>query len=715
MHWGPRLLKILLTGILPTSVCEMGARLSKDGHQVTILGTLSKEVQRADVTAIYDMHPGDPDALRILEAAHFETVVFFFAFQCEDMREYGSVQGSVLDALFAMQHAAQQNGVRRFFLVTDRRVFSREQIGREDELPMPDTPTGMLIKAAEDCLLCGAQEGMATIIVRVTSLYAPGDTNSFFANANACARDGVSFRLPGNEKTPCDFLHVDDLALFLSMALETELSGIVHLAYGVRRTYGDMTAALKRYLPGLQVEYTGEDSRRGTLVMGAAQSADWVARHDCVTEMADLLSIDLQSSRVRKDSRWRRLVKRSAEGVMPWVEAAVLGAVFWALNSYSQTNAALRFVDYWLLYVALMGNIHGSLVGTVSALLACAAYAVEWGGAGNDLYLLLYNIDNWLPLVSYLMTGALFGYISDKRHERVTTLELEKQDRDSEARFLQTIYQQTYEDRNQLQEQVMRYRDSYGRIYQITRKLDSMQPQQIFLSTLDVMEDTLQNQSVAIYTRKADSPFARLVVHSRAVKQLPRSLDMDRLPYLKNCLDEGKLFANTSLRPGYPTFAAPISDDHNPVAMIMLWDVPFEKQTLYYQNLLSVVTGLVQSAMVRALRYYQASDDLYIKDTHILCDEAFHSVLSVYQNMRKQRTGSYLLVRLHGEEALTPTEFDQRIAKATRSTDTAGRMNDDEYYVLFPQATVENLPQISSRFAAQGIRCEVVAQEAAYV
>jgi UDP-glucose 4-epimerase len=277
------------------------------------------------------------------------------------------------------------------------------------------------------------------------------------------------------------------------------------------------------------------------------------------------------------------------------------------------------------------------------------------------------------------------------------------------------MYDQAHEDRNKLLEQVMRYRDSYGRIYQITRELDTLQPEQVFLSTLNVVEDTLQNQSVAIYARKGNLPFARLVVHSRSMQNLPRSLDMEKLPKLRDSLNQGKLFVNKSLEPGYPAFAAPVSDEKEPLAAIMLWDVPFDKQTLYFENLFNVVAGLVQSAMVRALKYFNLSGDVYLVNTRILADHAFLSALGVYQNMRKQRSGRFLLVRLHGDADLSIEEYDRRIGQAIRSTDLAGRLADGAYYVLFPQAGTENLPQISARFATQGIQCEVVPQEGTYV
>lgn len=151
-----------------------------------------------------------------------------------------------------------------------------------------------------------------------------------------------------------------------------------------------------------------------------------------------------------------------------------------------------------LLYVALMGFVHGRTAGTAAAVLACVWYGVSFVQSGNAASDLIFNTDHWLPMSAYLLTGTLFGYVQDRQRLKVDLLEQEREENEREKEFMEGIYQRAYEDRNRLKEQIYHYRDSYGRIYQITRELDTLQPVQIFLSTLHVLESTLQNNNVAI-------------------------------------------------------------------------------------------------------------------------------------------------------------------------------------------------------------------------
>jgi len=289
----------------------------------------------------------------------------------------------------------------------------------------------------------------------------------------------------------------------------------------------------------------------------------------------------------------------------------------------------------------------------------------------------------------------------------------EREEISRERDFMEGIYRETYEDRNQLKEQIYHSRDSYGRIYQITKELDTLQPVQVFLSTLHVLESTLQNNSVAIYEAKPGFSYIRMVVRSREMRSLPRSVNLNDFPEMFETLKKGKLFANRSMMSGYPVYALPVMDDGDMLAVLMLWNVPFEQQSMYMENLLSVVAGLVQSALVRALRYHSQVGDMYFEDTHILTPEAFRQALGVYQTIRQRRMGDHVLVRLHGEREMSREVIDRYAGKLVRSTDLVGQLDDGAFYVLFPQATADRMPAIEERFRRNGLRCEVVSEDVA--
>lgn len=704
-------MKILLTGNLPVCTATIASRLHKGGHQVSVLGHLGEEPNLGKEIAYHPVDVNNPRALRLMEAAEVDAVLFFFAYECER----GRVRGAMLDTLREVLRQAEQRRIERFVLITDRRVFGDAQEGREDETPLPGIPEGVLMKAAEECLAEGKPREMQTLTVRVTSLYDEGDSASFFAHVTDCARQGKTLVFPGNRNTPCDFVHADDLAAFLDFALGDSLHGVAHVYYGKHYTYGDVEAMLNKHYPNLMCVYTEGTGRAATLQGDAMRRVDWVPRHHFARELDTLCppaeALDGGRGKGRKFRGWRR----TADRLLPWMELFLGALLAIAADRAGQENAVFSVIDYKLLFVAVMGNLYGMRFGVLSALIACVYYALNWKINGNDLYILLYNFDHWLPLGCYMLCGSLFGYLRDKHREQLATVQREQQELKGQNAFLQKMYDLAYQDRSQMQEQVMHFRDSYGRIYNITKALDTLQPEQIYLSTLGILEDVLQNKSVAIYISSATSSFVRLVVHSRDMTNVQRSIQLEKFRPMERCLREGRVFSNTELLPGYPAYAAPVMNEGKLNSILMLWDVPFEKRTQRMENLLSILAGLVQSAVVRTQRYFAMMDNVYIEDTHILTDQAYRNALTVYRDIRRQRTGQYLLVRVWSTQALDIRQYDARIGRVARSTDLIGQLEDGRILILFPQADTGNLTQIVARLAEQGLQCEPISMEDIHV
>ncbi|MCR4621241.1 MAG: hypothetical protein K5663_04095 [Clostridiales bacterium] len=701
-------MKILLTGVLPRSVWTIAERIARGDHEITVLGQIASPQRRIRGVHHAKLNLAAKETVRFIQASGFDSILFFFAFQCEDQREYDAVQGRQLDVMFEILGEAGGLPAEQFVLITDQRVFGEGQQAAEDETPIPDTTTGVMIRAAESCISCCEREGLKTLIVRTTSLYDIGDQESFFGIAGIRARDGRDYVLHGSPEMKCDFLHADDFAVFLEYAVSMQLSGVVHVAQGVPSTYAEVAEVMRETLPDLNMTFI--PGRRCQNVLNGKRAAltGWVPRHDYRREMAEICRVELPDVRKKRRNRTARPIRQT---VLKWAEMILIGLLAVGLTRQSQGVAILSRVDFMLLYTVLMGFVHGRAAGLTAAVLSCVYYGyafVQTGGAASDL---LFNTDHWLPMSIYLLMGGLFGYVQDRQRVKIALLEEEREEIRRERDFMEGIYQRTYEDRNRLKEQIYNYHDSYGRIYQITREFDTLQPVQVFLSTLHVLESTLQNNSAAIYECKPGSSFARLVVRSREIKQAARSMDLKAYPEMYDTLLTGKLFANHAMQSEYPVYALPVMDGEDMLAVLMLWDVSFDQQSMYMENLLSVVAGLVQSALARAIHYHRQIADMYYEDTRILMPEAFRAALQVYHDIRQERTGEYLLTRLQLEQEIDIHLLDRYMDKLVRSTDMVGRMENGDYYVLFPQATVQQLPLIQGRFNDYHILCEVVSEE----
>ncbi|NLC33356.1 MAG: NAD(P)-dependent oxidoreductase, partial [Clostridiales bacterium] len=524
-------MNILLTGLITPMISAMIPRLQRNAHHVTISAAGLYEVD--ENKAPNKTKRITKEVQKILQGKRYQALIFFYAYQCEETMDDVSVQGTMLDDLFEYQQAAAQHGVKHFILITDQRVFGSVQDLAESQAPAPDTSAGILIKAAEDYLLSSGADGVEKLIIRVTNLYMPGQQDAFFSRALICAQNNEPMLIEATEETPCDFLHADDLAQCICLAIESDISGIVNLAYEDQSTYKSAINLVLKHLPGLTVTYSGKSERYESLKTSqAVKRLDWVPRHHWMQELGEILAVDDEKLQKRNPlhvltNQGSRLLNK----MIPWIELVLFGGLAFWLTSISKVYANFRIADYWLFYPILMGSLHGGPIGIAAGLIACAFFGLDWVREGNDLYRLLYNIDNWLPLMMYMLAGGLFGYMHDKTNERMKMLEEEMREHDAKTKFMENMYKQASEDSVLLQKQVLNNRDSFGRIFNITMELESMQPEQVYLSTLNVLEDTMQNHSVAIYSRSGYTSYARLAASSpKYGGKLSKSLDVAQFP-----------------------------------------------------------------------------------------------------------------------------------------------------------------------------------------
>lgn len=100
--------------------------------------------------------------------------------------------------------------------------------------------------------------------------------------------------------------------------------------------------------------------------------------------------------------------------------------------------------------------------------------------------------------------------------------------------FVRRLYQDTLEDKQTFRRQLLGRRDSFGKIYDVTRQLDVMQPQKLYHKTVQIMEDVLENHSLAVYHLDDNDNFARLMACCAAQEVQPAAA-LSWLPICRCC------------------------------------------------------------------------------------------------------------------------------------------------------------------------------------
>ena len=365
-----------------------------------------------------------------------------------------------------------------------------------------------------------------------------------------------------------------------------------------------------------------------------------------------------------------------------------------------------RFVDVRLFFIVIMGTVHGIWIGVLAAVLSCIALLIQYLQSGMDWTILFYNVENWIPFTIYLMAGSVTGYVKNKKTEEIKFSQEEYSLLRDKYIFLNEVYQSAVENKGEYKKQILGFKDSFGRIFDAVQKLDNILPQGIFLEALLIMEDILENHSIAIYSVDQYERFGRLVACSDQLRnKLPKSAVLDEIGGLFKTVKSGKVYKNTEMTEGLPVYANGIFRDNKLVLFVVIYQVSAEQYGMNYMNLFRVLCGLIQTAFLRALDYTElAEEKIYYPGTNVMRTDRFVEVLAVQEEMKEKKVAEYVLVRL---EETDKRKVSDVLSRMIRTADVIGEGRDGKLYLLLTQVNAENFHFVENRLAGTGLAYHV--------
>ena len=312
---------------------------------------------------------------------------------------------------------------------------------------------------------------------------------------------------------------------------------------------------------------------------------------------------------------------------------------------------------------------------------------------------MFYEPTNWLAFVFYFLVGALCGYVNLKKENLNNHLEEQNKLLVDKLVFTGDIYRDTLREKKELKKQIISSKDSFGKIFDITRKLNTVAPQQLYLRIIETFEEILENKSITVYSIKPGTAFGRLEVASRELLDAAsRSVAIEAYAPVIEKIKDGEIWKNTSLDVDYPMYAAGVYRGNELVLIIFLWHANSDQRSLYYVNLFKILRDLVQMSLLRAYDYNAALHDRqYIENTRIVKAEFFEEYVENFKALSEKKVSTYIMLEfdLNGH---TVEEAAEMIASKIRATDILGINSEGKLQLLLSQATEKDLTFILPRF-----------------
>lgn len=603
-----------------------------------------------------------------------------------------------------------EHDVKDFLCISSTYVYDGFVDADESTIPSPVDKNALSLFACEQlCEFYRRYQGLTVMVLHAPCLFGHFENKSIIGNMLQQIADSNHVIFQGNSNQYVDFLAQEDLGdLIVRIFYEQNEEIRVLNVKGISSlTFAQLGEIVEYATHAIRISYSGVPAQvyppMSTRI--AQDSFDWFP----VIHIEDeLLSLSRDLSEKTEDARIGRVQRiitflRKKTWIMKLLE--LVGGYFLMeyLNVLTNTSIQYSFIDFRLLFVVLLGVTHGIKTGFIAASLASLSCIIAYMHSGTDWRVILYNIDNWLPFIAYFLAGSVIGHIKDKYTNDLSFVTDEKNDIQKRYVFLNELYLTSLQSKGQFKKQIVSYRDSFGRIFEITKRLNTVMPDLIFKEALLALEDVLENHTVSIYSKNEHGAFMRLSVCSKKIfGSAIKSFDLMRYPLLKESIEHHTVWVNTKMVYGYPDYAFPVYRNESLILLIMLQDATFEQMAMYYANTFKILCSLIETSLLRALEHSENfNDEMYIPGTRIMQTKAFKDILRVREQMGDASILEYSLISIDtNPENIVSVAED--IQKYLRYNDVMGESDDGKLHIILTQTSRENIPLILERFKTIG-------------
>jgi len=726
-------MKVLITGGYGFIGSHIADRFHKEGYGVFIIDNLSTG-KRSNVSINhkgYIIDVNDPKCEEIFRAHKFDVVVH--------MAAQSSVTQSVvnphLDAnanvggLVNMLQLSSKYKVKRFIYASSAAIYglNEAEMLTEETLPEPISPYG-LSKLTNEIYAKKWTEmyNLSTIGFRFSNVYGPrqnhkgeGGVISIFINN---ALENKPLVVYGTGEQTRDFIYVEEVADVIFRSVNSTEVGVFNLSTNTSTSINEVIEHIKEELPDVTVEYTSpreQDILHSKLDNSAImKKLDWSYMYDFKSGLQKTIQyfsseigqrqVAAGTSNIADTANKRQSIRVKARRFLPTLENLIAFALTaWLVLNLSSTLHSV--IDIKLFYITIIGILYGNRQSLLAVVLSIGLLTYQELSVGRDFISLTYDTDYFFHIAVYLFVGLVVGYTVQRMKESIRNKEREKRETEEKYAFLESIYNEVRDVKDELQYRILNSNDSYGKIYNITKELESLEPEVVFNSAVSVVKNIVNAPQVSIYRVNDYQSYLRLLASTGyKEEEIKKSLKVADYPYIQHIISTGEQFVNKDFDFDAPLMAAPIYHNQQLAAIITVDGIPFESFSLYYQNLFNITSNLIQSALSKAFTFIEATErERVVENTHILKSTIFSEIVKSKHHIKELHNVPYILVKAVVNQ-LTPEQVSNYISPLLRETDYLGITESGDIQILLSNTSLTDFEVVKERLKHEQIKLNLV-------
>ena len=748
-------MNILLIGGANSLINSLINKLNKEGHRVCLLtGSSYKKDGYAKVFETYNFSYSSASLCDVFESISPDVTLYLGAYDSNyrwENAERESVTFTSCLVNILMAYSTVKRG--RFLFLSSEEVYGEghSEAVEEQEPTNPQTLRGMALAQGEElCDNYRRTRDLDIVIARLDHLYSIPQTLKDVDNdcAKMCLDALTSGVIAINPRDRAAFLYEADAVeyIYRLVAGAEHRESLYHISPSVSVSYLELARMVQRYMSRDKRPRTdeSEDSELQFIELDETDSDEGdikiVRRNEpdncCVLSnklynsefgMARFANLENNIRKIAahmkrnrevflmnedtKPSLWSRIRKKVGwliQALIPFAENLVCFIPFFMLNNRAVDSRYFANMDFYLLYVLLFAIVYGQQQATISAFFATAGYVFRqmYNRTGFEV-MLDYNTYVWVAQLFIL--GLVVGYMRDQIRVMRSEAKEHSEFLTSQLNDIQDINKSNVRVKDALEVQIVNQNGSIGKLYNITAQLDQYTPEEVLFYAAAMLSQLMESKDVAIYS-VANGGYARLSAStSDKARHLGNSIRYGEMEDMYNVIAQHKVYINRTMDDRYPLMANALFEEDKMQLILMVWGISWEHMTLGQANLLTVVSYLIQNAVLRANRYLEALENQrYVKGTKVMETGAFSGLVHAYMEAQKKDLTVCTLLRVSVDSGHRD-EAGQALAAKLRQSDYIGTMKDGCLYALLSNTNSSDARIVMERFEQVGYASEMVA------
>lgn len=720
-------MNILLIGGSCSLIDNLILKLRKEGHRVSLItGDRYKQNKYQKVFEEYNFPYDSEDLAEIFESVNADVTIFMGAFDTNfrwknEEREAVKYISDLTNILVSCSEVKRG----KFIFLSSDEVYCgdySEDIKENQATSGSGVRGATLVQAEEICRNFRENWKMDIVVLRLDHVY--GVPRERKEATSICAQMCLSClstgQMEADEKHIFSLMPERDAVEYIYQVVRRREHNhsVYHIASGETINelelaqkileYMDDDVRIKRVsgsvgrcvLSGTVFEDEYGVDTRGRIDDMVKRIAVYMKKH--ADAFTDDVQIELPWWRVFLN-QWMWLIR----AVIPFVENLVFFVLFFWLNSWVTESDYFAKLDPYLIYVLLFACVYGQQQATFSAL--CAVMGYLFGQLdGHTRFEVMLDYNTYIWIAQLFIVGLVVGYMRDQ----IRSIQSESEELEAhlsrQIADIKDINGSNVRVKDVLEQQLINHKDSIGKIYSITSKLDQTMPDEVMFDAVEMVMELMETKDVAIYN-VVNGDYARMFsASSPKARSLGNSIRYREMEGVYQDLKEARVFINKSMDERYPLMANAIYEDDKMKMIVMVWGLGWERMTLGQANFLAVVSYLIQNAVLRSRRYMAALEEKrYRSETNILETSAFRSLVQSYLRAKERNLVECTLLHVRDSKSQYKVIGDT-MSKQMRSSDYMGFMEDGEVYVLLANTTHQDASFVQKRFDKNGYTADIV-------